>query len=63
MQGEVAMLVCCIILSKQVPRWPSGQNFAVSVVKSKTEKLAPVASLVSVHHLSPRAGLVGPLSV
>jgi len=25
--------------------------------------LAPVASLVSVHHLRPRAGLVGPVSV
>jgi len=28
-----------------------------------TEKLAPTASLVSVHHLRPRAGLVGPVSV
>jgi len=27
-----------------------------SWVKSKTEKMAPVASLVSVHHLRPRAG-------
>jgi len=25
--------------------------------------LAPVASLVSIHHLRPRAGLVGPVSV
>jgi len=32
-------------------------------VKSKTEKLSPVASLVSVHQLRPRAGLVDPLSV
>jgi len=32
-------------------------------VKSKTEKLAPVASLVSIHHLRPRTGLVGPVSV
>jgi len=32
-------------------------------VKSKTEKLAPVASLISVYHLRPRAGLVGPASV
>jgi len=30
---------------------------------SKTEKLAPVTSLVSVHHLRPRAGLVCPVSV
>jgi len=29
-------------------------------VKSKTEKLAPVASLVTVHHLRSSAGLVGP---
>jgi len=32
-------------------------------VKSKTEKLPPVASLVSVNHLRPRARLVGPVSV
>jgi len=32
-------------------------------VKSKTEKLAPAASLVSFHHLKPRTGLVGPVSV
>jgi len=32
-------------------------------VKSKTEKLAPVASLVSVQHLRHRTGLVGPVSV
>jgi len=31
--------------------------------KSKTEKLAPAVSLVSVHHLRPRAGLVSPVSV
>jgi len=31
--------------------------------RSKTDKLAHVASLVSVHHLKPRAGLVGPVSV
>jgi len=30
-------------------------------VKSKTEKLAPVASLFNVHHLRPRAWLVGPV--
>jgi len=30
-------------------------------VKSKAEKLAPVASLVSIHHLKTRAGLVGQL--
>jgi len=28
-----------------------------------TEKLAPVASLVSAHHLRVRAGLVGPVFV
>jgi len=33
------------------------------LVKSKTEKLAPVASLVSVQHLRSRGGLVGPASV
>jgi len=32
-------------------------------LKSKTENLAPDASLVSVHHLSARTGLVGPVSV
>jgi len=32
-------------------------------VKSKTDKFASVASLVSVHHLRNRAGLVGPVSV
>jgi len=32
-------------------------------VKSKTEKLAPVVSLVSVHHLRHRTGLVDPVSV
>jgi len=32
-------------------------------VKSKTEKLAPAASLVSVHHLRARAELIGPVSV
>jgi len=43
-----------------------GRAFAQSVegwFKSKTGKLAHIASLVSVHHLSPRAGLVGPVSV
>jgi len=38
-----------------------GLNF--SCVKSKTEKLAPVASLVSAHHLRPTVGLVGLVSV
>jgi len=32
-------------------------------VKSKTEKWAPVASLVSIHYLRVRAGLVGPVSI
>jgi len=34
-------------------------------VKFKTEKLTPIASLVRVHNLRPRAGLVaiGPVSV
>jgi len=32
-------------------------------VNSKTKKLAPVASVVSIHHLRPRTGLVGPVSV
>jgi len=31
-------------------------------VKSKTEKLAPAASLVSVHHLRPKTWIVGPES-
>jgi len=34
-----------------------------SILKSKTEKLAPVASLVIVPNLRDRAGLVGPVSV
>jgi len=29
----------------------------------RLKKLAPVASLVSIHHLRPRAGLVGPMTV
>jgi len=29
----------------------------------KTEKLVPIASLVSIHHLMPRTWLVGPVSV
>jgi len=32
-------------------------------VKTKTDEFAPVASLVGVYNLSPRAGLVGPVSV
>jgi len=32
-------------------------------VKSKTEKLAPVASPVSIYHLRSRTGLVDPVSV
>jgi len=32
-------------------------------VKDRKIALAPVASLVSVHHLKPRTELVGPLSV
>jgi len=39
----------------------SGSN--PSWVKSKTEKLSPVASLVSIYHLRARTGLVGPVSV
>jgi len=41
------------------------EYFFISFLKeqSKTEKLAPVASLVSDHHLRPRTGLVGLLSV
>jgi len=34
-----------------------------SNLKSQTEKLAPVASMVSVHHLRPRAGMVDLVSV
>jgi len=54
------------IVSKWVKRWlrvwkVGGWN--PGRVKSKTEKLAPVASLVSVHHLRPTSGLVGPVSV
>jgi len=41
----------------KVGGWNTGR------VKSKTEKLAPVASLVNVHHLRPRAWVVGPESV
>jgi len=40
-----------------------GDTFNSSSVKSKTEKLAPIASLVSIHHLSLKAGLVGLVSV
>jgi len=36
-----------------------GGAFATSVVKSKTEKLTLVASLVSVHNLKDKAWLVG----
>jgi len=53
--------------------WPSdemGQVLAPKcggsipgMIKSKTEKLTPVASLVNGHHLRDRAGLVGPVSV
>jgi len=32
-------------------------------VMSKTEKLAPVVALDTIHHLRPRAMLVGPESV
>jgi len=39
------------------------QNHVLEVPLSITETLAPVAFLVSVHHLRPRAGLVGPASV
>jgi len=41
--------------------WVCGSN--AGRVKSKTKKLAPVASLVSVHYVRPRTGLVGSLSV
>jgi len=40
-----------------------GPWFISSQIKSKTEKMTTVASLVSVHHLRARAGMVGPLSV
>jgi len=41
------------------------QWFEPQWVKSKTEQIIPtcISSLVSVHHLRPRAGLVGPVSV
>jgi len=42
-------------------RW-SGVSIP-GLAKSKTEKLVLAASLVSVHHLRPKAGLVGPVSV
>jgi len=42
--------------------WKVGGSSS-SWVKSKIEKLTHVASLVSIHRLSPRAGLVGPVSV
>jgi len=40
-----------------------GRSLRVWKVGGSTEKLAPAASLVSVHHLRPRTGLVGPVSV
>jgi len=33
------------------------------LVRSKTEKLVPVASLGDIHHLGASVGLVGPVSV
>jgi len=39
------------------------QGLILGRVKSKTETLIPVASLVSVYHLRDRAGLVGPVSL
>jgi len=42
-----------------LPTWPTYPGR----VKSKTEILAPAASLVSVHHLRHRAGLIGQVSV
>jgi len=41
-------------------------TYAYALVRSswsKTEKLAPAASLVSVHHLRPKAGQVDPVWV
>jgi len=38
-------------------------GIASRVKPLKTEKLAHIDSLVSVHHLRPRAGLVGPVYI
>jgi len=40
-----------------------GRAFPPRLEGRDTEKLAPAASLVSVHHLRSRAVLVGPVSV
>jgi len=42
---------------------PSSSGVRNGRVKSKPEKLAPVASLVIIHLLRPRTGLVDPVSV
>jgi len=40
-----------------------GWGFESPVGSSQRLKIGTAASLVSVHHLRPRAGLVGPVSV
>jgi len=60
-----------VSLHRPVPRWSASvhpelwevSGMIVGQVKSKTEKLTPVASLLNIHHLKPRAGVVGPISV
>jgi len=47
---------------KDVAKWVE-RSLRVWGVKPKTEKMAPVASLVSFHHLRPKSGLVSPVSV
>jgi len=50
-------------LDGQVGRAFECRRSGVQIHGRVTEKLAPAAFLVSVHHLRPRAGLVGPVSV
>jgi len=50
-------------LKERLPQLPRGHGSNPSKVKSKTEKLAPVASLINVHQFRSRAGLYGWSSV
>jgi len=54
--------LCDVVVQRSI----RGNKVGVSIlgrVNSRTEELTPVASLVSVHHLTARSGLVGPVSV
>jgi len=54
-------IINCLVIQFKTVSFGGAQ--IVMILRSKTEKLTPVASLVNIHHIRARTGLIGPVTV